>query len=80
MAQIGPLLMSTGACQSLFSARLSGLALSVGRTGDETLEEGLVAQVLIVLLEVLLSGCDELDGGELEAGRTLASIQTPPWQ
>ena len=40
----------------------------VPRTGDETLEEGLVAQVGIVLLEVLLAGRHELDGGELEAG------------
>jgi len=38
-----------------------------GRTGDETLEEGLVAQVGVVLLEVLLGRGDELDGGELEA-------------
>jgi len=36
-------------------------------TGDQALEEGLVAQVLVVLLEVLLGGCDELDGGELVA-------------
>lgn len=36
-------------------------------TGNETLEEGLVAQVGVVLLEVLLGGGDELDGLELEA-------------
>jgi len=38
------------------------------RTGDETLEEGLVAQVLVVLLQVLLGGGDELDGCKLVAG------------
>lgn len=38
-----------------------------GRTGNESGEEGLVAQVLVVLLEVLLGGSDELDGRELEA-------------
>jgi len=39
------------------------------RTGDETLEEGLLAQVGVVLLEVLLGRGDELDGGELESVR-----------
>ena len=38
-----------------------------GRTGNQAGEEGLVAQVGVVLLEVLLGGSDELDGGELEA-------------
>jgi hypothetical protein len=37
------------------------------RTADETGEEGLIAQIGVVLLEVLLGGGDELDGGELEA-------------
>lgn len=37
------------------------------RTGNEGREEGLVAQVGIVLLEVLLGGSDKLDGSELEA-------------
>jgi hypothetical protein len=37
------------------------------RTGNETREEGLAAQVLIMLLEVLLGGGDELDADELEA-------------
>jgi hypothetical protein len=40
---------------------------ALARTGDETLEERLVLQVLVVLLKVLLSGSDELDGGELVA-------------
>lgn len=35
--------------------------------GDQTLEEGLVRQVGVVLLEVLLGGSDELDGDELVA-------------
>ena len=37
-----------------------------GHTGNQTGEEGLVAQVGVVLLEVLLGGSDELDSGELE--------------
>lgn len=37
------------------------------RTGDETLEEGLVGEVRVVLLEVLLGGSNELQGDELEA-------------
>jgi hypothetical protein len=37
------------------------------RTGDETGEEGLLVQVFVVLLEVLLGGCDELETDELEA-------------
>ena len=38
-----------------------------GRTGDETLEEGLVAEVGVVLLEVL-GGCGhQLDGDKLES-------------
>ena len=45
----------------------------VERTGDETLEEWLVAQVGVVLLEVLGGGSDELDGGKLEAGRVIRS-------
>ena len=35
------------------------------RTADETLEEGLVAQVLVMLLEMLLGCCHELDRNEL---------------
>jgi len=38
-----------------------------GHVTDETWEEGLVLQVLIVLLEVLLGGRDHFDGDELEA-------------
>lgn len=38
------------------------------RTGNETWEERLLLQVGVVLLEVLLGGGDELDGGELVAG------------
>lgn len=34
-------------------------------TCDETLEEGLLAQIGVVLLEVLLGRGDELDGSEL---------------
>jgi len=41
---------------------------AAAHVGDEALEEGLVLQVLVVLLEVLLRRGDELDGGELEAG------------
>ena len=36
-------------------------------TGDETLEERLVAEIGIMLLEVLLGGSHELDGDELVA-------------
>ena len=36
-------------------------------TGNQTGEEGLASEVLVVLLEVLLAGLDELDGSELEA-------------
>lgn len=36
-------------------------------TCNKTLEEGLLLQVLVVLLEVLSCGCDELDGDELVA-------------
>ena len=45
------------------------------RTGDETSEERLGAQVGVVLLEVLLAGGDELDGDELVAGGVLAAEQ-----
>lgn len=44
------------------------------RTSDETLEERLVAQVLVVLLEVLLGWSGELDGGELVAVSRSASV------
>lgn len=37
------------------------------RTGDETFEEGLFGEILVVLLEVLLGGRHELYGGELVA-------------
>jgi hypothetical protein len=37
------------------------------RTGDQSGEEGLAGKVGVVLLEVLLSGADELDGSKLEA-------------
>ena len=36
-------------------------------TGNQTGEEGLLLEVLVVLLEVLLGGLDHLDTGELEA-------------
>ena len=36
-------------------------------TGDQTGEEGLAVEILVVLLEVLLAGLGELDGSELEA-------------
>ena len=50
------------------------------RTGDEALEEGLVAQVLVVLLEVLLGGGDELDGCELEAvGLLIGDLDYVDW-
>ena len=39
--------------------------LSTGHTGDETLEEGLVRQVFIVLFEVLFGRSAELHGGKL---------------
>ena len=52
----------------LLSAFLSGRGLVAGYyTGNEAGEEGLAGEVGIVLLEVLLRGSDELDGGELEA-------------
>jgi len=38
-----------------------------GHVGDETGEERLGAQILVVLLEVLLGGGDELETNELEA-------------
>jgi len=38
-----------------------------GHVGYETREEGLGAEVFVVLLEVLFGGSDELDGYELEA-------------
>ena len=38
-----------------------------GRTGNETWEEGLVGEILIVLLEMSLGWGGELDGGKLEA-------------
>jgi len=37
-------------------------------TSNESGEEGLGGEILVVLLEVLLSGSDELDSGKLEAG------------
>jgi hypothetical protein len=37
------------------------------RTGHETLEEGLLGEVRVVLLQVLLAGGDELDGDKLVA-------------
>lgn len=45
-----------------------GADRSAGHVGYKTLEEGLAGEVLVVLLEVLLSGSGELDGNELEAG------------
>lgn len=42
------------------------------RTGHKALEERLVAQVGVVLLEVLLGRSHELDGDELEAERLSA--------
>jgi hypothetical protein len=36
-------------------------------TGNQAGEEGLLAQVFVVLLEVLLGGSGELDGCELKA-------------
>lgn len=55
-------------CVSLCQGLSLSLPLRVLHTGNETLEEGLVAQVGIVLLEVLGRGGHELDGNELEAG------------
>ena len=39
----------------------------VVRTADQTLEEWLVAEICVVLLEVLLGRSHEFDGNELEA-------------
>jgi len=39
-----------------------------GRTGNETWEEGLVGEILIVLLEMSLGWGSELNGGKFEAG------------
>lgn len=38
-------------------------------TGDEASEEGLVAEVLVVFLEMLFGRSDHLDGGKLVAGK-----------
>ena len=62
MAQTGPLAMSI---PLLASQRFDGSQCCLIRTGNKTLEEGLIAQVLVVLLEVLLGGCGELHGDEL---------------
>lgn len=45
------------------------------RTGNETLEEGLVAQVGVMLLKVLFGGGHELDGDELVAGRLSVRVE-----
>lgn len=41
-------------------------------TGDKALEEGLLAEIGVVLLEVLLRGADKLHGGKLVAGHPSA--------
>ena len=38
-----------------------------GQVGDQSLEEGLLGQVRVVLLQVLLAGSHHLDGDELVA-------------
>ena len=40
---------------------------AAAHVGNEPREEGLLGEVGVVLLEVLLGGSDELDGGKLEA-------------
>lgn len=44
--------------------------VGIQRTSDEALEERLVAQVGIVLLEMLFGRGNELDGGKLVTGST----------
>jgi hypothetical protein len=38
-----------------------------GRTLNQPSEEGLAGEVGVVLLEMLLAGCGEFDGGKLES-------------
>jgi hypothetical protein len=64
MAQMGPLPMST-MCQ--LSSKDHDVVDGAARTGHETLEEGLLGEVRVVLLQVLLAGGDELDGDKLVA-------------
>jgi hypothetical protein len=40
---------------------------AAAHVGNESREEGLLGEVFVVLLEVLLGGRGELDGGKLEA-------------
>ena len=64
MATIGPLSMSNFDISTLEYVR----CLQRGQlTGNEALEEGLLSEVLVVLLEVLLGGGAGLHGNELEA-------------
>lgn len=46
------------------------------RTGDESSEEWLGAQVFVVGLEVLLGSGHELDGNKLEAGRVVNQLRS----
>lgn len=48
----------------------------VERTGDETLEEGFVAEVLVVLLEMLLGRSHHFDGGKLVTETSQKSAST----
>jgi hypothetical protein len=59
--------MSIGKAISICVLFQQQRACSVPLTGDEALEEGLLAEVGVVLLEVLLGSGDELDGDELVA-------------
>ena len=67
MAQTGPLAISYP-ITSVQGGYKTIAKLQV-RTADETLEEGLVAQVLVMLLEMLLRCCHELDSDELVSVR-----------
>lgn len=63
---MGPEDMSVGGV-AVSSWGCSNRHRRVSHTLDETREEGLVLEVLVVLLEVLLAGGDELQGNELVA-------------
>lgn len=63
MATIGPLNMSTD--HQPVPSTLGPMASK--RTSDETLEEGLVAQIFVMFFQMLLGGGDHLHGGELIA-------------
>ena len=48
------------------------------RTRDEAFEERFVAQLLVVLLQMLFRRCHELDGDELVAADGQCPVSKPP--